>query len=364
MGLTEKEQARRNSLKYSKPYVYEKMQKFDEKIKNGESIGIIQFQYNYKCNFRCEHCSVKRFQGKSDKRSFTIEDVKNLAKQADELGLARFVITGGEPMTFQDFDELVAAIDPKKFYINCDSNGWFLDEQKIQHLKDIGIDRIQLSIDSLNAEEHDAFRRAPGSHARAMAAVDFAKKIGMDIYIQTVVTKERLYSEEFIQFIEYFNKKDVGVFVSYAKPVGAWEGCFDNLVSKEDFEYMHKLEKKYRVYTHLTSAYGLNMGCIAIKGMFSVTQYGDVLPCPYIHVSIGNVFEEPLKDIIKRGLDIKFFGEHVDTCLIAEDKNFIHNYIEKKVYNQPLPVPYDKVFTEADKTQVPFNRSKDLFIAE
>ena len=361
-NLNNRELANRNYLKEKKPYVYEKIQKFDEKLRKGEPVGIIQFQYNFKCNFRCEHCSVKRFQGKNDRRSFTAEDVKDLARQADELGLARFVITGGEPMTFQDFDDVVAAIDPQKFYINCDSNGWYLTKEKIQHLKDIGVDRIQLSLDSLNAEEHDAFRHAPGSHARAMAAVDYAKEIGMDIYIQTVVTKERLYSDEFIRFIEFFNNKGVGVFVSYAKPVGAWEGCFDNLITKDDFEYMHKLEKKYRVYTHLTPAYGLNMGCIAIKGMFTVTQYGDVLPCPYIHISIGNVFEEPLKDILERGLNIKFFGEHVNTCLIAEDRNFIHNYVEKNVYGKPLPVSYKDVFTADDKTKVPFNESEDFFV--
>lgn len=357
--LTLQEEKSRNYLKETKPYVYEKIQKFDEKIRRGESIAIIQFQYNYKCNFRCEHCSVKKFQGKNDKRSFTIADVKNLAKQADELGLARFVITGGEPLTFNDFDELVAAIDPQKFYINCDSNGWFLDEKRAQHLKDIGIDRIQLSIDSLNPEEHDAFRNAKGSHARAMNAVEVCQKIGLGIYIQTVVTKQRLYSEEFIQFVEFFNKKGLGVFVTYAKPVGAWEGHFDNLITKKDFEYMHNLEKKYRIYTHLTPAYGLDLGCIGVKGMFSVTQYGDVLPCPYIHVSIGNVFEEPLKDIIQRGLDIKFFGEHVDTCLIAEDIDFIHKYVEKRIYNKPLPVPCSEVFKDEDKTKVPFNKSFD-----
>jgi len=118
---------------------------------------------------------------------------------------------------------------------------------------------------------------------------------------------------------------------------------------------MEELEKKYNVFTHLTPAYGLNMGCIAVKGMFSVTQYGDVLPCPYIHVSIGNVFKEPLKDIIQRGLDIKYFGEHVDTCTIAEDRNFINNYVVKKIYGKPLPVPCSEVFTDEDKTQKPFN---------
>jgi MoaA/NifB/PqqE/SkfB family radical SAM enzyme len=359
-NLKPQEIANRNKLKDTKPYVYEKMIKLEEKIKNGESIAIIQFQYNYNCNFRCEHCSVKRFQGKNDARSFTIEDVKSLARQADEMGLARFVITGGEPLTFKDLDELVAAIDPQKFFINCDTNGWLLDDEKARHLKSIGVDRIQLSLDSLDEEEHDAFRNAKGSHSRALRAVDAAVNAGLGIFIQTVVTKQRLYSDEFIEFIKFFNKKDIGVFVSYAKPVGCWEGHFDNLISRDDFKYMEELEKKHKVFTHLTPAYGLNMGCIAVKGMISVTQYGDVLPCPYIHTSIGNVFKESLKDIIQRGLDIKYFGEHVDTCLIAEDKNFIHNYVEQKIYNKPLPVPCGEVFSEKDKTQIPFKQQSCL----
>lgn len=349
------ETSTRNKLKEKKPYVYEKVMKFDEKMKRGESIAIIQFQYNYTCNLRCQHCSVKRFQGKKDERQFTIADVKELARQADEMGLARFVITGGEPLVFKDFDELVAAIDPQKFYINCDTNGWFLDERRAKHLKSIGVDRIQLSIDSFDADEHDSFRNAKGSHKRAMKAVDIVLDAGLGIFMQTVVTKQRLRTDEFIKFIEYFNKKGVGVFVSYAKPVGLWEGNFVVLVDKNDMKYMKELEKKYNVFTHLTPAYGLNMGCISVKGMISVTQYGDVLPCPYIHTSIGNVFEEPLKDIIKRGLNIKYFGEHIDTCLIAEDRNFINNYVVKKIYGKPLPVPCSEVFTDEDKTQKSFN---------
>ncbi len=355
--LTNKEQDNRNMLKESKPLVYEKVQKFDAKIRAGESIGIIQLQYNYQCNFKCEHCSIKRFQGKSDKRCLTVDDVSNLAKQADELGLARFVITGGEPLTFNDMDDLVAAIDPKKFYINCDTNGWLLDDEKAKHLKSIGIDRIQLSIDSLDEKAHDDFRKAPGSYKRTIKALDAARNAGLAIFIQTVVTKSRLYSQEFIDFIKYFNDMGIGVFVSYAKPVGAWEGQFDELVTKEDFKYMESLEKKYNVFTHLTSGYGLNLGCIAVKGMFSVTQHGDVLPCPYIHVSIGNILDEPLKDIIDRGLNIKHFGEHVDTCLIAEDREFIEKYIVKKVYDRPLPVSSEDVFTEEDQTMTPFNET-------
>lgn len=359
--LKPEESDRRNKLKEEKPYVYEKILKFDEKIRKGESVAIIQFQYNYTCNFRCVHCSVKRFQGKNDARQFTMADVRELFKQADELGLARVTITGGEPLVFKDFDELVAAINPQKFYINCDSNGWLLNEKRAKHLKSIGVDRVQVSLDSFDAKEHDEFRGVPGAYERAMKTVDIAKEAGLGIFMQTVVWKQRLYSDEFIKFLEYFTSRDVGVFVSYAKPVGAWEGNYEGLVDKEDMKYMRELEKKYKVFTHLTPAYGLNMGCISLKGMFSVTQYGDVLPCPYIHVSIGNVFKEPLKDIIQRGFGIKYFGEYVDTCLIAEDRNFIKKYIADRTYGKPLPVPCSEVFTDEDKTIKPFNEDRRLF---
>jgi len=349
------ESDRRNKLKREKPHVYEKVMQFEDKLRRGESIAIIQFQYNYACNFTCVHCSVKRFQVKNSRRSLNIGDVRYLAKQADEMGLARFVITGGEPLIFRDFDALVEAIDPKKFYINVDTNGWFLDDRRASHLKSIGVDRVQLSLDSLDAVEHDDFRKAKGSHERAMKAVDAALGASLAIFIQTVVTKQRLHSDEFLEFVQYFNKRDVGVFVTYAKPVGAWEGNLDVLVHRADMNYMRELEKKHNVYTHLTPAYGLDMGCIAVKGMVSVTQYGDVLPCPYIHTSIGNILEEPLKDVLQRGLDIKYFGEHVDTCLIAEDRNFIDKHVAGRIYGKPLPVPCAEVFTGEDKTLKPFN---------
>ncbi len=58
--LKSEEIGKRNKLKKEKPYVYKKIMKFDEKIRKGESIAIIQFQYNYVCNFRCIHCSIKK----------------------------------------------------------------------------------------------------------------------------------------------------------------------------------------------------------------------------------------------------------------------------------------------------------------
>jgi len=197
------EAEKRNLLKNEKPYVYDKIMRYEEKVKKGESIAILQFQYGYTCNFQCQHCSVKRFQGKKEGRFFTPDDVKELSRQADEMGLAHIVITGGEPLIFPEFDAIVQAIDPQKFYITSDTNGWLLDRKKARHLKSIGVDKIQLSLDSLSPAEHDEFRRKDKSHERALRAIDAAQEAGLNIIIQTVVSKERVRSQEFINFLEF-----------------------------------------------------------------------------------------------------------------------------------------------------------------
>ena len=109
------ESLRQNWLKSYKPQVYEKMIKYPQKIANGESIAIIQFQYDYLCNFDCEHCCIDKFyvpknwEEESGRRKFELEDVRRLADEAHEMGLANFVITGGEPLLLKEYDELVEA---------------------------------------------------------------------------------------------------------------------------------------------------------------------------------------------------------------------------------------------------------------
>lgn len=338
--LTPLEIERRNHLKSYKPLVYEKVMKFDPKLTNGESIAIIQLQYNYICNFKCQHCSISDFQHKSNARSLTIADVRDLSRQADELGLAHIDITGGEPLLFRDMDQLIEAIDPAKFYIQSDTNGWLMTDETAKHLKDIGVDKIQLSLDSLSAQEHDAFRRKPGSHARALQAIDSIQRAGLNLQIATVVTHQRARSEELIRFLEFAKIKGAAVSVVWPKPVGEWAGNYDVLITAEDIAYVAELGKKYNLYDHLTPAYGLDIGCLAVKRMISITQYGDVLPCIWMYFSLGNIFDEPLKAILQRGM--KYFGKRESKCLVSQDREFIDTYIAK-TYGKELPVPIEQI---------------------
>jgi MoaA/NifB/PqqE/SkfB family radical SAM enzyme len=336
---------KRESLKDKKPLVYNKIQKCDEKLKRGESIGIIQLQYDYACNFKCKHCSIKKFQNQG-KRKLSPEVVKRIYQDADKLGLARTVISGGEPLLFKDLTKVIEAINPEKFYICIDTNGTFLTKEKAIFLKELGVDRIQPSIDNLKPKEHDEFRRCQGAHVKAMEAVYNAKSAGLDVFVQTVVDHNRLHSSELLEFIKFFNSMDISVFITFAKPVGAYEHHFSGLINKADLIFMRALEGRYKVFTHLTPNYGQDLGCPAGKNIFSITQYGDVLICPYFHCSMGNLFSESLATIMDRMAKLTVFNK--PTCLLAEDRAFIDKYLIGKIYGKDVPVSWKEVFTEGE----------------
>jgi MoaA/NifB/PqqE/SkfB family radical SAM enzyme len=357
--LTPTEQARRDGLKYAKPHVHAKIQKFSDKVARGESIAIVRLEYSYLCNFSCEHCCAEPFmdhkftkiQRAADKRPrLTIEDVKTLSRQADEIGLARFVITGGEPLVMKEFDEVVAAIDPDKHYIVSDSNGWFLDEARAKHIKSIGVDKIQMSLDSSIPEEHDHFRRKPGSFARVMTAIDACQNAGLHLILSTCLTKGRAKTQEFLNLANLAKDRGIGLYVTYAKPVGAYLGNMDCLITKEDADIIREMEKDFPIFTHMTPSYGMYQGCITVKGIVTITSTGEVEPCPYIHVSIGNYLKEHLGTILERGMRIKQFGEHRPDCIIGENVEFIQ-LITDKTRGRQLPIPYTDVFTPADFMQ-------------
>jgi MoaA/NifB/PqqE/SkfB family radical SAM enzyme len=350
------EKDRQNWLKNYKPAVYEKMQAFPEKIANGESIAIVQFQYDYLCNMDCEHCCIDKFyvprdwEKASGRRVMQMEDVRRLSKEADEMGLANFVITGGEPLIMRDFDELVEAIDPSKFYLACDSNGWNLDLKRAKHLKKIGVDKMQLSLDGITAEAHDTFRRKPGSFERTMRAIDACKEADLHVILSTVIWKDRIYTDEWVEFLEFAKKKEIGTYIVYAKPVGAFEEIGKaSMMTEKEGAILQKFEEEYDIFTHMTPSYGRDIGCIAVKRMVPISRYGDIMPCPYQHVSLGNFFEEPLADIINRGLNIKWFDPKKNMpCICGVDKGFIENVISQTYGDSEVPVRYDKVFTEDD----------------
>lgn len=320
--MNQQEQKARESLKH-RPRLYEKFQHFTERQNAGISNAMIRVEYSYACNMHCKHCCVADLMGKSDRRALTVADVKDLADQADAYGLAQFVITGGEPLIFKEFDDIVAAIDPQRFYITTDTNGYFLDADRARHLKEIGVDKVQISLDSMIESEHDEFREKQGAWRRAVEAIEQSKRAGLKVLVQTTLDSKRAWSQEFINFLEYFKALQVPVFVGFLKPVGAWAG--QDLVKQADIDHVAALREKYDVFTHMTPAYDYPGGCIMVRRMVTVTKYGDVLPCIFMHkFNIGNIFEDKLSTILERGMNM--FARQDPSCPMAVDEEFIRSH--------------------------------------
>jgi len=346
MQINEKEieDTRRAKLRREKPAVYEKVINIAERHQQGIATPIIDIAYNYICNLKCRHCTASRFVKKE--RKLTPSDLKRLSDEAHELGLCQFCISGGEPLIFKDLDEIIAALQPDKFHLTMSTNGHFMTPEMALHLKSIGLDKVKISLDDFH-NENDRSKKEE-AHQKAKQAMLNAKTAGLSVVVQTVITHQNCQSHQTVEYAKFAQENDFAFDVLIARATGAWEGNHAVLVTEEDADFLWKLHEQYPVLHRDTfPSYGMNKGCNSVKASLHLTQYGDILPCAWIHISIGNIFKENLSDIIKRGMSIKHFRNYNSKCLSGEDRNFIQNYMTK-FYGKPIPIHWSKAFGDDD----------------
>lgn len=340
------ENAKREKLKREKPRVFEKILKLNDTFARGGSIAIIDIAYDYACNLKCRHCLNTRL--RREGRALTVDDLKDLSRQADALGLCQFNISGGEPLLFKELDDIVRALDPDRFHISMSTNAHLLTLERAQHLKAIGVDKVKISVDSIDEGHHDANRNQCGAHRKAMAAIQAAKEAGLDVILQHVVTHQSARGENMTRLARYAQENGFTLDMLVARALGEWQGRNEVLIDEDDAAFLRELHEKYPAARRdVFPSYGMDRGCGAVNCTLHVTKYGDVLPCVYIQIAIGNIFEERLEEIIERGFSIKHFREFNPKCLSGEDRHFIDKFLSR-LDGVPLPVRWSEVFTRED----------------
>jgi len=346
MTKKEIETAKREKLKLAKPLVYEKIIKLADKEKRGEPTCRIDIGYNYACNLACKHCMAMNFQKKD--RSLTVADMRNIAEQADAMGWCQFNISGGEPLVLKKFDEVLAALMPEKFHIGISTNGYFLTSEKAKHLKSIGLDKVMISLDSIDRDLHNQNRDSEEAYDKAINAIWNSKAADLDVIIQHVVTHQNAQSENTVKLAKFAQENGFSLDLVIAKAIGEWEGKHEVLIDKDDAIFLRKLNLQYPAARRdVFSSFGMKGGCGALKKCFHITQYGDVLICVFMHITIGNVFKDSLQTIVERGMKIRFVADSSPICLSGEDRGFINKYMAK-FYGKPLPVDYREIFDADD----------------
>lgn len=307
----------------------------------------LEFAFDYSCNLKCEHCFADVFKRPSSARRMKIDDYRRVAKEAMALGAVDFSIQGGEPMLFfERLQDIIKSCQPKKNLIAVATNATLLNEEKITKLKELGVDHLTISLDSGLAEEHDSFRGVKGTFAKAIESIKMAQKLGLNIAINTTVSHLNIHSKGLLKLIDFSSENKILLNTILAAPAGRWKGKEGLLLRREDLEYLAQLRAKNPFIRRDVDSNYMKWGCGAVKEALYISPYGDVLACPFIHISLGNIFEESLAKIRERGLSLPFFKKFSPKCLAAEDETFIKEYLSRTFDKDCLPINFEEGFSD------------------
>ena len=136
-------------------------------------------------------------------------------------------------------------------------------------------------------------------------------------------------------------------------PSGMWKDAHKEICDEGDIQDLRNLRKEYKnMNRNLWNPFDKNnekiLGCTTVNRIY-ITPIGDVLVCPYIHIKIGSVWENSLKEITEKGFKIKHFRNHSDLCLAGEDTNFIKKFMTgRKKQSIFHPVDANDLFSKED----------------
>jgi len=154
-------------------------------------INYLRISVTDRCNLRCTYCMPEegiQLMNHCDILSF--EEIGEVARVAVSLGIDKFRITGGEPLVRRDIVMLIAQLAsiPGVRDLSITTNGIYL-ENLAQPLKDAGLNRVNISLDTLNPEKFRQLTRGGDIHA-VLRGITAARDAGlMPIKINCVVFK-------------------------------------------------------------------------------------------------------------------------------------------------------------------------------
>ena len=146
-----------------------------------------------KCNYNCLHC-FNAADNDPLMSEFSFEEALSLLDEANLCGINAFTITGGEPMLYRNFFEIIEGIYERGMYVEeLNTNGSLLNQEALDRFKDIDCyPLIKISFDGTG--HHDWLRNRAGAEADALRAIKLCVENGFRVKVQTNVHRKNLES--------------------------------------------------------------------------------------------------------------------------------------------------------------------------
>lgn len=309
------------------------------RVSKAPALRGIDIVTSYTCNLKCAHCNISTMT-RTDVPPLSVHEYEALERQFTELGVSQVNFTGGEPLIRADFAEIVRAFRPERRIMVLQTNSTLVRTvEKARWLRDIGIDIVNVSLDSGIAAEHDGNRGLKDQFEQTIRAIERSREAGLGVIVGTVVSHQNLESEGLARLFALSKEMRFSVILNLAVPTGRWQGNDSLMLTPEEQVHVRALVKA-NPYLRLDMDSTINRyGCPAFKEKLYITPYGDVTGCTFVQVTFGNVRETPLRKIRDFALASGFMSDYADRCYAAENPEFIERYIAK--LEDDLPRPYD-----------------------
>ncbi len=287
-------------------------------------LRLLAWETTRRCNLACLHCRAAAGAGPYPDELTTAEG-KKLLDDLASLGQIVVILTGGEPLLREDIFDLAAYGTGRGHRMVMAVNGTLVTPAVAARLKDVGIQRVSISIDGATAASHDLLRAVDGAYEGALAGIAACKEAGLPFQINTTVTRANRGELPAIHELA-INLGAAAHHVFVLVPTGRGEEIPEELVSPEEYEETLRwlLDRQragqlfikptcapqyYRLWRQDAAVRGekitaathgmeaMTKGCLGGQGFAFVSYKGEVQPCGYLELVAGNIRETPFPEI-------------------------------------------------------------------
>jgi len=268
------------------------------------------FAITAKCMFRCEHCYAIKALKK--KEVLSRQDIVDTVESMCTSGVGVISFEGGEPLL--RYEDLLAALRTIKGRATpfIATTGWGMTAERAKELADAGLVAAQISLDHYEPEKHNEFRRNPKAFAAATKAAKLLRDAGVLPILAVCATREMIRDDGLHRYFQMARDLGAGlVQVLDPLPAGNFLTSTDSILGPDELETLMEFHRtantdpKYHDYPgvcarpHLEheSRFGCGMGGLSVM---YVDASGNMQPCVYTHLSVGNVREEPFEVLLDR----------------------------------------------------------------
>ena len=175
-------------------------------------INYLRISVTDRCNLRCLYCMpAEGVPSLRHQDILTFDEIVEVAKAAVKLGVDKMRLTGGEPLVRKgivDLVKMISRIDGIKD-LSMTTNGTFL-ETYAQPLADAGLQRVNISLDTINPEKYSEITRL-GDIRQVFRGIEAARKAGLLPIKINCVVKNNSFEPDALQVKAFAEKENLGV---------------------------------------------------------------------------------------------------------------------------------------------------------